>query len=675
MTLRQADILEYFLRSKGYVSDVRVYDRTGDAIIFYKKSAETREALVTALSQFDYEDEELLSLVPAQTGRALRREYETKLILTVIIRAFRKAFFPAPLNLLWTAVQSVGFMLKAAKSLLKGRLEVSVLDAVAIGASMLRGDFKTASSIMFLLNVGEILEDWTRKKSVDELARSLALKVDKVWLRTENGDLLVDIDKIKKGDLISVGTAGIIPLDGKVVDGSASVNQSSMTGESIPVLKMPGGYVYAGTVIEEGDIVIEVASEAGSGKYDHIVHMIEETEKLKSSTEAAVYRLADGLVPYSLAGACITWLLTGNITRALAFLMVDFSCALKMSMPLAVLSAIREAGEHDVIVKGGKFLEAIAGADVLVFDKTGTLTHASPSLVRIDSFGGHDETEMLRIAACLEEHYPHSVANAVVRAAKERGIEHSEMHSEVKYVVAHGIASSIDGRRALIGSRHFIFDDEHCSVAPGEEAALEALPQENSHLYLAIDGRLVAVLHIFDPLREEAAGLIDELHELGIPKICMLTGDSERTAAAIAESLNIDEYYAEVLPADKAEFVKKERAAGHKVIMIGDGVNDTPALSEADCGIAVSNCAPIAREISDITITADSLRGLVFLRRLSTALMKRIKGNYNFIISFNTALIACGILGVFSPGLSALLHNASTVVSGVYSMTNLIKEE
>lgn len=675
MTMRQADMLEYFLARLDYVSDVKVFDRTGDAIINYSRTDATREALISALAKFCYEDEELMSLVPEHTGRELRRKYETKLVLTILGRAFRRMFFPAPLRIVWTIAQSTVFIAKAVKSLLKGKLEVAVLDAVAICAAMLRSDFETASSIMFLLTVGDVLEDWTRKKSTDDLARSLSLNVDKVWLKTADGDVLVDVNSVRTGDLISVGTSNIIPLDGKVISGSATVNQASMTGESVPVVKMGGGYVYAGTVVEEGNIVIEVSGEAGSGKYDQIVRMIEDTEKLKSNTEAAVYKLADGLVPYSLAGAALTWLLTRNINKALAFLMVDFSCALKMSMPLTVLSAIREAGEHNIMVKGGKFLEAVAEADVVVFDKTGTLTHATPSLVGIETFSGKDETEMLRIAACLEEHYPHSVANAVVKAAESRGIAHSEMHSEVKYVVAHGIASSIDGQRALIGSHHFIFEDENCTVDEAEKDKLAAMPTEYSHLYLAIDGKLVAALHIFDPLREEACDIINSLHELGISKICMLTGDNEKTAAAIAEKLNIDEYRAEVLPADKAVFVKREKEAGHKVIMIGDGVNDTPALSEADCGIAVSSGAPIAREIADITISSDGLQELLFLRRLSQAMMKRIKGNYNFIISFNAALIALGVSSILPPSSSALLHNGSTIAAGLHSMTDLIKEE
>ena len=675
MTPAQADILEYYLRDLAFVRDVKVYDRTGDAVIRYRREDLARAELIRALSEFCYEDARAAALVPEQTGRELNRRYEEKLVFTICGRIFRRLFFPAPLSIAWTVLTSLRFLAKGIAVLLKGKLEVPVLDAVAIAASMLRGDFATASSVMFLLEIGEILEEWTHRKSVDDLARSMSLKVDKVWLCTAESEVLVDVRSIQAGDRIRVGTSQIIPLDGRVENGSATVNQSSMTGESVPVAKEAGGYVYAGTVVEEGELVIEVTREAGSGKYDQIVRMIEDTEKLKSGAETAAFRLADGLVPYSLAGTAVTWLLTRDVNRAISFLMVDFSCALKLSMPLSVLSAIREAGTHNITVKGGKFLEAIAEADTIVFDKTGTLTHATPRVVRIDTFGGQDETEMLRIAACLEEHYPHSIANAVVEEAKRRGVIHREMHSEVQYVVAHGIASAIAGKRALIGSCHFIFEDEHCTVPDGEEAKLEALPEEYSHLYLAIDGVLAAVLHIFDPLREEAAEVIRELHQLGISKVAMMTGDNARTAAAIAGALAVDEYHAEVLPEDKAAFIRAEHAGGRRVIMIGDGINDTPALSEADCGIAVSEGAAIAREIADVTITTDSLRELVVLRRLSMALMRRIRQNYNFIISFNGLLIALGVLGILPPAVSALLHNTSTIVSGLRSMTDLLEEK
>lgn len=676
MTLQQADILEYYLRDISFVSDVKVYDRTGDAVIFYKKTQENREELVRALSEFAYEDERAQLLVPEHTGRELSRQYEQKLVMTVLGKAFRTLFFPRPLDIAWTAVKSIRFIREGLACLLSGRIEVPLLDAAAITASMMRGDFSTASSVMFLLDVGEILEEWTYRKSVDDLARSMALGVDQVWVRTQGQeDILEDVRKVKTGDLIVVRTSNIIPLDGLVVSGEATVNQASMTGESVPVVKSEGGYVYAGTVVEEGDLIVKVTKEAGSGKYDQIVRMIEETEKLKSATEAKAFHLADSLVPYALAGTALTWLLTRDVNRAMSFLMVDFSCALKLSMPLSVLSAIREAGEKKISVKGGKFLEAVAQADTVVFDKTGTLTHAQPTVVEIRTFCGRDENEMLRVAACLEEHYPHSVANAVVREALRKGLEHAEMHSQVQYVVAHGISSSIEGEKVVIGSRHFVFEDEGCRIPEGEEEKVTSLPGEYSHLYMAIGGELAAVLCIFDPLREEASFVIDELHRLGIDKICMMTGDNPQTAASIADRLHIDEYHAGVLPEDKAAFIRAEHEKGRKVIMIGDGVNDTPALSESDCGIAISDGAAIAREIADITITADSLCELLTLRRISMALMKRIRSNYRFIISFNASLILLGVMGVLPPSTSALLHNTSTIITGVRSMQNLLEEE
>ncbi len=675
MSMAQADQLEYFLKSKAFVEDVKVYDRTGDAIITYGGFRKQREEILSALKTFTYETDEVLALVPEETGRALNREYQERLAMTVLGRGFRKLFFPVPLQIAWTMAKSVRFILHGISCLLHGKIEVPVLDATAILASMLRSDFATASSVMFLLDVGEILEEWTHKKSVGDLARSMALKVDKVWLKTSGEDVLVDVSDVKPGDRIVVRTSNVIPLDGVVVSGEMSVNQASMTGESVPVVKSEGGYVYAGTVVEEGECVISVSKAAGSGKYDQIVKMIEDSEKLKSNTESRAFHLADSLVPYSLVGTALTYLLTRNVTRAISFLMVDFSCALKLSMPLTVLSAIREAGDASISVKGGKFLEAVAQADTIVFDKTGTLTHATPQVVRIETFNDTDEAKALQLAACLEEHFPHSIANAVVHEAAKRGIEHAEMHSEVQYVVAHGISSLVDGKKAIIGSYHFVFEDEGTELTDADRARLEKLPGEYSQLYMAIDGKLRAVLCIFDPLREEAKAIIDELHDLGITKVCMMTGDSHKTAAAVARSLQIDEFHAEVLPEDKAGFIRAEHALGRKVIMVGDGVNDTPALSEADAGIAISDGAAIAREVADITIASENLAELVTLRRLSMAMMKRIHSNYRFIISFNGFLIAMGVLGIIQPASSALLHNTSTVVTGLRSMTNLLPKK
>ena len=671
MTPEQADILEYYLRDLPFVGEVTVYERTGDVTIRYRRTEETRENLIRALASFDYEDERAQTLVPERTGRVLNRQYEEKLVLMVVRRGLRWLLVPVPVRQLLVIIRSGKFLLEGLRCLAGGKLEVPVLDAAAITASILRGDLSTASSVMFLLTVGEILEEWTHRKSVDDLARSMALQVEKVWVRRGEEDVLEDVRSIQTGDLITVRTAGIIPLDGRVLSGEATVNQASMTGESAPVFKNTGGYVYAGTVIEEGSLFIEVTKVAGSGKYDQIVRMIEDTERLKSGTETQAYHLADRLVPWSLAGAGITWLLTRNVLRSVSWLMVDFSCALKLSMPLAVLSAIREAGQYGITVKGGKFLEAAAEADTLVFDKTGTLTHAQPRVMRIDTFGGTEETEALRLAACLEEHYPHSIANAVVEEARLRGITHEEKHSEVQYVVAHGISSAIDGRKTVIGSYHFVFEDEGCTVPEGEEEKLEAIPAQFSHLYLAVGGELTAVISIFDPLRDEAAEVIHSLHALGIHRVCMMTGDNERTARAIASSLPLDEYYAEVLPEDKAEFIHAQRELGHRVIMVGDGVNDSPALSEADCGIAISDGAAIAREVADITISADSLYQLLLLRRLSMQLMDRIRANYRFIISFNGGLIGLGAMGLLTPSVSALLHNTSTVAAGLHSMTDL----
>lgn len=675
MSMDQADILEYYLKNLPYVQDVRVYDETGDALITYRKTTEYRGRLLEALCSFSYRDPDAIALVPEQTGRALNHQYQEKLAVTIAGRYVRKLFLPLPVQIAWTAVRSVKFIWKGICCLLHGKLQVPVLDASAILASMLMGDFDTASSVMWLLDIGDLLEEWTHKKSIGDLARSMSLKVDKVWMKAADGqDVLVNVSDVNPGDCIRVRTSNVIPLDGIVAEGEMSVNQASMTGESVPVVKTKGGYVYAGTVVEEGECVIEVTKKAGSGKYDQIVHMIEESEKLKSNTEARAFHLADSLVPYSLGLTALVYLLTGNVARAMASLMVDFSCALKLSMPLSVLSAIREAGSYDISVKGGKFLEAVAQADTVVFDKTGTLTHATPTVVDLVTFGGEEENHALQIAACLEEHFPHSIANAVVAEARRRGIRHEEMHTEVKYVVAHGIASEISGKRAVIGSYHFVFEDEKCTVDPQEQDKLDALPPQYSHLYLAIDGRLRAVLCIFDPLRREAPDVIRALHELGISKVCMMTGDNEKTSEAVAKALCIDEFHAEVLPEDKAAFIRREHEKGRTVIMVGDGVNDTPALSEADVGVAVSDGAAIAREVADITISAADLYQIVVLRRLSGELMKRIDSNYRFIIGFNALLIALGIGGILQPATSALLHNTSTLVTGVKSMTDLLEE-
>nr|WP_314987757.1 heavy metal translocating P-type ATPase [uncultured Stomatobaculum sp.] len=675
MSLSEADILEYYLRALPFVQDVKIFERTCDAIVKYNREADHRERLIDALCDFSYRDEYALSLVPEDSGRAMNRYYQEKLFWKVVLHGARMLFLPAPLRAAWTAVKSLRYVVHGVGCLLTRGLEVPVLDATAIAASVLRSDFGTASSVMFLLEVGEILEEWTHKKSVGDLARAMSLQVEKVWMKTEGADVLIDVKDVQVGDRIVVRTSNVIPLDGTVVEGEMTVNQASMTGESVPVEKKAGAYVYAGTVVEEGECIISVAKVQGTGHYDKIVKMIEESEKLKSNTEARAYHLADSLVPYSLGGAALTFLLTRNVAKALAFLMVDFSCALKLSMPLSVLSAIREAGDHNVSVKGGKFMEAIAEADTIVFDKTGTLTRATPTVMQIETFNDMEEAEALKIAACLEEHYPHSIANAVVGEAKKRGIRHKEMHSKVHYVVAHGIASEIDGKKAVIGSYHFVFEDEKCKLLKKDEKKLEALPDEYSRLYLAIDGKLCAVICIFDPIREEAPEIVKGLRALGISKICMMTGDSEKTAAAVAAQLELDEYHAEVLPGTKAEFVRKEHEAGRKVIMIGDGVNDTPALSEADVGIAISDGAAIAREVADVTLSAENLRELVFLRALSMALMRRIHSNYNFIIGFNALLIALGVGGMLPPATGALLHNGSTLVTGLKSMTNLLEEE
>ena len=671
MSLDEADVLEYYMRSVDGVDEVKVYDRTRDAVICY---CAERAAVINALAAFSFPAAEAMQLVPEHTTRELNREFEDKLAMAVLRRTASKLFLPVPVTTAIAIVRSLKYIHEGLKAQLHGRLSVAVLDATAVSVSMLRGDFSTASSVMFMLSLGEILEEWTHKKSVADLAGAMALNVDKDWLQSGETELLVPIGDVRPGDRMIVRTGNLIPLDGKVVSGEATVNQASITGESLPVAKRAGSYVYAGTVIEEGECVVSVEKALGGGRYDRIVRMIEESEKLKSTAEDKASRLADRLVPYTLGGTILTYLITRNVTKMLAVLMVDFSCALKLSRPIAVLSAMRESSSHHISVKGGRFLEAVAQANTIVFDKTGTLTYATPKVARIVTFGGNEESEMLRLAACLEEHYPHSIANAVVAEARDRGLTHEEYHSQVQYVVAHGISSMVDDKKVLIGSAHFVFEDEGCRVPEGEEDKFESLPPEYSHLYLCIAGELAAVICIHDPLRKEAKAAVRALHELGIDKVVMMTGDSRKTAEAVAAEVGVDAVYAEVLPEDKAAFVRSEKAAGRKVIMIGDGVNDSPALSEADAGIAISTGAAIAREIADITISSEDLFALVTLRSLSQELMARIHRNYRFIVSFNFSLIVLGVLGILPPTTSALLHNMSTLAIGLKSMTNLLPE-
>ncbi len=672
MSLRQADLLEYYMKNVDGVSDVKVMDRTCDAVIFHN---DRKAEVVKALSFFSFEKAESLGLVPEHTSRELDREFEDKLVFTVAKRFAAELFLPMPVRSVIAAVRSVKYLSKGLSSLLKGKLSVSVLDATAVGVSIFRGDFGTAGSVMFMLGLGELLEDWTRKKSVSDLAGAMALNADKVWLKADGTEILMSVTDIEEGDERVVRTGNVIPLDGKVVGGEASVNQASMTGESLPVRKSAGSYAYAGTVVEDGECIIKVEKVSGGGRYDRIVKMIEESEKMKSTAEDKATRLADRLVPYTLGGTALTWLFTGNITKTLSVLMVDFSCALKLSIPIAVISAMKESSKYGISVKGGRFLEAVANADTVVFDKTGTLTKAVPTAAEIITFAGREEDEMLRLAACLEEHYPHSLANAVVEEAKKRGLNHEEYHSSVEYVVAHGISSTVENRKVVIGSYHFVFEDEKCVIPAGEEEKFSAISGEYSQLYLAVSGVLAAVICISDPLKKEAKAAIDALHACGIERIVMMTGDNEKTAAAVAEKVGVDEYFAGVLPEDKAEFVKREHAAGRKVIMIGDGVNDAPALSEADAGIAINTGAAIAREIADITVSSEDLFGLVTLRLLAVELMKRINRNYRFIVGFNLMLIAGGVTGILQPTFSALLHNASTLGISVKSMTNLLREE
>ena len=668
MTLAQADLLETWLQRRSWCRQVTVHERTCCVILYYDGS---RQAVLDDILRFSWREAEQTISLPAHSSRALNREFEEKLVGKVLCKAACTLFLPSPLRIARILWHMIPFVRRGLHCLLRRRVKVELLDALSISISACRRDFGTAGMVMFLLEIGELLEEWTRKKSVADLARCMSLNVDRVWLRTAQGEVLVPVSQVQPGDAVVVRAGGIIPVDGLVLEGEVTVNQASLTGESIPVPKRPGGAVYAGTVVEEGECVLEVKQASGQSRYDQIVHMIEQSEQMKSEAESRAANLADKLVPYTFAGSLLSFVLTRNVTRALSVLMVDFSCALKLAMPLAVLSAMREAGRAHITVKGGKFLEVAAAADTIVFDKTGTLTHACPQVTQVVPFGGKEETEMLRLAACLEEHFPHSMANAVVEEAKRRGLRHEEYHSKVEYLVAHGIASTVNGERVLIGSAHFVFEDEGCVIPEGEQERFDALPPEYSHLYLAIGGQLAAVICISDPLREEAKEVLSALRALGITSTVMLTGDSYRTAAAIAAQVGVDDFRAGVLPADKAEYVARLRREGHTVLMVGDGINDSPALSEADTGIAISDGAAIAREIADITIAADNLWELVELRRIAMALMARIHSNYRFVIGFNGTLIALGVAGVLPPATSATLHNLSTLGVSLRSMSAL----
>lgn len=668
MTLEQADLLEAWLQSRAWAHQVTVHERTCCVIIYY---AGDRKPVLDDIRSFSWTQVQHAIALPDHSSRALNREFEEKLVSKIVVKAACMLFLPPPVRIARVIWRMIPFVRRGLRCLLRGRIQVELLDALSISISACQRDFGTADAVMFLLEIGELLEEWTRKKSVEDLARCMSLNVDRVWLRTPQGEVLVPIAQIQPGDAIVARAGGVIPMDGVVLEGEVTVNQASLTGESLPVAKRPGGAVYAGTVVEEGECVLEVRQASGQSRYDQIVHMIEQSEQMKSAAESKAAHLADKLVPYTFAGSLLSFAVTRNVARALSVLMVDFSCALKLAMPLAVLSAMREAGRSHITVKGGKFLEAVAAADTIVFDKTGTLTYACPKVEKVIPFGGEDPREMLRLAACLEEHFPHSMANAVVKEAKRQGLTHEEFHSKVEYLVAHGIASTVNGNRVLIGSAHFVFEDEGCQIPEGEQERFDMLPAEYSHLFLAVGGQLAAVLCISDPLREEAASVLAALREMGISKTVMLTGDSRRTAAVIAEQLNVDEFRAEVLPADKAEFVAQLRKQGHTVMMVGDGINDSPALSEADAGIAISDGAALAREIADITIAADSLWELVELRRIAMELMHRIHSNYRFVIGFNGTLIALGVAGVLPPASSAMLHNLSTLGVSLRSMSAL----
>ena len=668
MTLEQADLLEAWLQSRAWAHQVTVHERTCCVIIYY---AGDRKPVLDDIRSFSWTQAQHAIALPDHSSRALNREFEEKLVSKIVVKAACMLFLPPPVRIARVIWRMIPFVRRGLRCLLRGRIQVELLDALSISISACQRDFGTADAVMFLLEIGELLEEWTRKKSVEDLARCMSLNEDRVWLRTPQGEVLVPIAQIQPDDAIVARAGGVIPMDGVVLEGEVTVNQASLTGESLPVAKRPGGAVYAGTVVEEGECVLEVRQASGQSRYDQIVHMIEQSEQMKSAAESKAAHLADKLVPYTFAGSLLSFAVTRNVARALSVLMVDFSCALKLAMPLAVLSAMREAGRSHITVKGGKFLEAVAAADTIVFDKTGTLTYACPKVEKVIPFGGEDPREMLRLAACLEEHFPHSMANAVVKEAKRQGLTHEEFHSKVEYLVAHGIVSTVNGKRVLIGSAHFVFEDEGCQIPEGEQERFDMLPAEYSHLFLAVGGQLAAVLCISDPLREEAASVLAALREMGISKTVMLTGDSRRTAAVIAEQLNVDEFRAEVLPADKAEFVAQLRKQGHTVMMVGDGINDSPALSEADAGIAISDGAALAREIADITIAADSLWELVELRRIAMELMHRIHSNYRFVIGFNGTLIALGVAGVLPPASSAMLHNLSTLGVSLRSMNAL----
>lgn len=672
MSFEQADILQYYIENIKGVTSTKVYERTCDAVIVYNSEDVSRGDIVKAVATFHYNEVSVPQQLLDNSGRQMNSHYQEQLMMRVILHFGKKLLLPLPIRACINTVNSFRYIGEGIKCLAHRKIEVPVLDATAIGVSILRGDFNTAGSVMFLLSIGELLEEWTHKKSVGDLARSMSLNVGKVWLKTSETEVLVEADTIHEGDMVIVHMGNVVPFDGVVVDGEGMINQAALTGESVPVRKTIDSSVYAGTVVEEGELTIRVTKTGGASRYDKIVSMIEDSEKLKSGLESKAEHLADKLVPWTLGGTALTYLLTRNVTKTLSVLMVDYSCALKMAMPISVLYAIHEAGQHKITVKGGKFLEAVADANTIVFDKTGTLTKAKPTLVKIVSFNGQPENELLRLAACLEEHFPHSMAKAVVNAAVDRNLVHEEMHSKVEYVVAHGISSSVEGKKVVIGSYHFVFEDENCTIPEGMKNVFDELPEEYSHLYMAIEGSLAAVLCIEDPLRDEAPEVIKALHKAGFDKIVMMTGDSERTAAAIAARVGVDEYYSEVLPEDKARFVEQEKAAGRKVIMIGDGINDSPALSAADAGIAISDGAEIAREIADITISAEDLNQVVVLKNISDALMARIRSNYRKIVVINTGLIGLGVCGIIAPTTSALIHNTSTIAISLSSMKKLL---
>ena len=669
LSYREADLLEHYLTGFSEITEVKVYERTADAVILYECE---RARALEILTEFSLEDTQIVQCTPENSGRELSAEYRDRIISSIVLHYGKKLILPVSIRRIWERIKTVKYIVRGLRTLAKGHIQVELLDAIAITAAILIGDYKTASSVMFLLNIGDTLEEWTHKRSVDDLARRMSLNVDKVWLVTDAGEVQIEASKVACGDRVVVRMGNMIPFDGEVSEGEAYVNQASMTGESNAVRKTVGMSVFAGTVLEEGELTLRVTQTEGSGRFDKIVKMIEESEKMKSSLESKAERLADKLVPYTLAASALTWLVSRNMTKAVSVLMVDYSCALKMAMPISVLSAIKEATDYGITVKGGKFLEAVADADTIVFDKTGTLTKASPTVHSVISFCEESEDELLRQAACLEEHFPHSVARAVVEEAERKGLLHDEMHTKAEYIVAHGIASHIDGKKAVIGSYHFVFEDEEVSIPKEFQQRFDELPAEYSHLYYAKDGKLCACILIEDPMRKESANVVAQLKELGCRHVVMMTGDSERTAAAIAASAGIEEYYSEVLPEDKAGYIERAKAEGRRVIMVGDGINDSPALSAADAGIAISEGAEIARQIADITISSEELESIVVLRKLSTLLMKRIRFNYHTIVGFNTALIALGIAGILPPATSAMLHNGSTVALGLKSMTPLI---